>query len=107
MDDQKKGSGVNGRLGGPPGLYDSPNRERDATGGIYQRVRVPDAPEERLFPYSSENNILSLNDSDNDDDLMEKALGLSDDDDEAKARERATLEAGVIGRKTIRSSGLY
>lgn len=29
------------RLGGPPGLYDSPNLDRESNGGIVQRVRVP------------------------------------------------------------------
>jgi len=48
------------RLGGPPGLYDSPNWEREGTGGIVQRIRVP--PAGRDDPYSP--GVLSLNDSD-------------------------------------------
>ena len=115
MSDPKQGDGVNRRLGGPPGLYDSPNRDRDPTGGIYQRVRVPDARRELIFPQSSENNKLSLNDSDNAQDapgiagnlLDGGAIGPKDFDEQADRERLKKLEDGVPMRKTIRPFDLY
>lgn len=58
------------RLGGPPGLYDSPNRDRETTGGIVQRVRVPSVPDPGVFYPYGPYNVLSLNDSDNSEDQI-------------------------------------
>lgn len=58
------------RLGGPPGLFDSPNRDREASGGIVQRVRVPNSPRaEQMFLDGRFQNY-STEDSDSLQDLM-------------------------------------
>lgn len=83
------------RLGGPPGLYDSPNRDRESTGGIVLRVRVPDAGRDMIFPIGPFN-PLSLNDSDNVADMM----GDPKNPEQAQLIHDA-LENGIPYRKSI------
>lgn len=98
----------NRRLGGPPGLYDSPNRDRETNGGIVERVRVPAAPEasEQLFPIGTG---LSLNDSDN----LQDALGIKpvrvmprDFNHETGSDEEKRLKAGIPFSKPITGSNM-
>lgn len=90
------------RLGGPPGLFDSPNWDRESTGGIVQRVRVPESPKpEQLFGVG----VLSLNDSDSLRDAMERSIGLPDKDGES-AEELNNLEQGIPFRKSIAGSNM-
>ena len=90
-------SDLDQRLGGPSGLYDSPNYDRNTGGGIVQRVTVPavEAPEP-MFPFD----LYSLNDSDN----MADALGV--DPDEAAGNSAGDLESGVAFRRSITGSNM-
>lgn len=94
----------NARLGGPPGLYDAPNWDREGTGGIVQRVRVPDraspAAPEQTFGFGT----LSLNDSDNASDLLGEKPILGDDDNAARAA--GALEMGIAFKKPISGSNM-
>jgi hypothetical protein len=84
--------GDDGRLGGPPGLYDSCNSDRG--GGLVQRIRVPADPRpEFSFPWG----VTSLNDSDNDED----ALG-----DASAADSGPSLGEGVAFRKSLTGSDM-
>lgn len=82
------------RLGGPPGLFDSPNWDRESNGGIVQRVRVPDAPKSAFYPvgrYQTD----SLNDS-------SSLLDAEAENPAAPAEaSREDLECGVPFRKDI------
>lgn len=98
----------NDRLGGPPGLYDSPNCDRETNGGIVQRVRVPPAPEsrEQLFPIGTG---LSLNDSDNLEDMMgtrRKTVLPHDFNNETGSEEDKRLQAGIPFSKSITGSNM-
>ena len=95
----------NARLGGPQGLYDSPNWDREGTGGIVQRVRVPDQASppqpEQLFAFGT----VSLNDSDNalDAGAGEKPIeGVAEDDPEMAGN----LAKGIAFSKSIRGSNM-
>lgn len=85
--------GDDGRLGGPPRLYDSTNLDR---GDLYQRVRVPMDPRPEVYlPFGA----TSLNDSDQEDDLLYGEADESDDLDSAQLRE------GLSIRKKLDDSG--
>ena len=88
-------SDLDPRLGGPSGLYDSPNYDRNTAGGIIQRVRVPaiEAPEP-AYPFD----LYSLNDSDTESEV----LGLDQDDDEGRAA--GDLASGTPYRRAITGS---
>lgn len=55
---------VHNRLGGPPGLFDGPNLDRNSEGGIVQRIRVPASTEPDQFFTMGRLQTDSLNDSD-------------------------------------------
>lgn len=82
------------RLGGPPGLYDAPNRDRESTGGIVQRMRVPaSTAREEMFqglPFGQE-----LQDSD----TLREQEGAAPERDQKPTRE--ALECGVPYKKSI------
>jgi hypothetical protein len=96
----------NARLGGPPGLYDSPNWDRESTGGIVQRVRVPaqaTPPQpEQMFSMG----VLSLNDSDNKLDYDgEKPMATSSASGSMPDID-TSLKTGIVFRKPIFGSNM-
>lgn len=87
------------RLGGPDGLYDSPNWDRETTGGIVQRVRAPAAKTDPSMFWPG--GVLSVNDSD---DAM--PMGGMGGYDERNEREGPNEDSGTAFRKSIRGSNM-
>lgn len=87
------------RLGGPPGLFNSPNWDRNGNGGIVQRVRVPADTSATLYPvgrYQTD----SLNDS-------TSLLDAEAENPAPPAQEsREDLECGIPFRKDITGSNM-
>ena len=86
------------RLGGPPGLYDSGNRDRASDCRIVQRIRVPaEADAGAVYP-EGRFNTLSLNDSDS-------AVGpdayTEEQKEELAKLKQSQLESGVPFRKPL------
>jgi len=85
-------------LGGPPGLFDGPNVDRESNGGIVLRVRVPQSPNPENIYLPGYFQTLSINDSDTMDDLAENETHA---DSQTPKDTPKDLEGGVPFTKDI------
>jgi hypothetical protein len=85
-------------LGGPPGLFDGPNLDRETNGGIVQRTRVPQSDEIENVYLPGRFQTNSFNDSDTMSDLVE---GRDRADNQSPTCTPQDLEGGVPFTKDI------
>ena len=87
------------RLGGPPGLYDSPNLDRESNGGIVQRMRVPPSPPPDPVFAIGRFQMQSLNDAVTLEDMGKEGAAPGPKDTVGPSRDE--LEHGIPYRRSI------